>query len=66
MDPATPGIGFALGLERILLTAERQGITFPITRGPQVYIATVGSGIERQAFALLQDLRRQGIPGREG
>ncbi|ABO49294.1 histidyl-tRNA synthetase [Desulforamulus reducens MI-1] len=59
--PATPGIGFALGLERILLTAERQGITFPITRGPQVYIATVGSGIERQAFALLQDLRRQGI-----
>jgi len=59
--PATPGIGFALGLERILLTAERQGLTFPVTRGPAVFIATVGTGAERQAFQLLQQLRRQGV-----
>ncbi|RYD03508.1 hypothetical protein N752_19050 [Desulforamulus aquiferis] len=30
--PAIPGVGFALGLERILLTAERQGIDFPLSR----------------------------------
>ncbi|GAB6181998.1 histidine--tRNA ligase [Desulfotomaculum defluvii] len=59
--PATPGIGFALGLERILLTAERQGIVFPVSRGPQVFIATVGSGVARKAFGLLQNLRQQGI-----
>ncbi|SHE57581.1 histidine--tRNA ligase [Desulforamulus putei] len=59
--PPTPGIGFALGLERILLTAERQGITFPVTRGPAVFIATVGTEVEKQAFTLLQQLRRQGI-----
>ncbi|AQS58371.1 histidine--tRNA ligase [Desulforamulus ferrireducens] len=59
--PATPGIGFALGLERILLTAERQGITFPVSRGPAVFVATVGSELEKQAFALLQSLRQQGI-----
>lgn len=59
--PVTPGIGFALGLERILLTAERQGITFPVTRGPAAFIATVGTGVESHAFRLLQELRRQGI-----
>lgn len=59
--PATPGIGFALGLERILLTAERQGIVFPVSRGPQVFIATAGSGVAKNAFGLLQSLRQQGI-----
>lgn len=59
--PTTPGIGFALGLERILLTAENQGIQFPVTRGPAVFIATVGGGVAKQAFALLQELRQQGI-----
>ncbi|MEG6522468.1 histidine--tRNA ligase [Desulfotomaculum sp. 1211_IL3151] len=59
--PATPGIGFALGLERILLTAERQGIVFPIARGPQVFIAIAGGGVAKKAFGLLQSLRQQGI-----
>lgn len=59
--PTTPGIGFALGLERILLTAENQGIKFPVSRGPEVFIATVGNGVTKQAFALLQELRQQGI-----
>lgn len=59
--PATPGIGFALGLERILLTAERQGIAFPVNRGPAVFVATVGGEVEKQAFSLLQSLRQQGI-----
>lgn len=59
--PATPGIGFALGLERILLTAERQGIVFPVNRGPQVFIATAGSGVAKKAFGLLQSLRQQGM-----
>ncbi len=59
--PATPGIGFALGLERILLTAERQGITFPVSRGPAAFVATVGTEVEKQAFSLLQSLRQQGI-----
>ncbi|AEF95084.1 Histidyl-tRNA synthetase [Desulfotomaculum nigrificans CO-1-SRB] len=58
---AAPGIGFALGLERILLTAERQGITFPISRGPAVFVATVGAGAETESFALVQKLRRHGI-----
>lgn len=59
--PATPGIGFALGLERILLTAERQGIAFPLGGGPAVFVATVGNGVAKQAFTLMQELRQQGI-----
>lgn len=60
--PPTPGIGFALGLERILLTAERQGITFPVSQGAKVFVATVGAEADSTAFALVQELRRQGIP----
>ncbi|GAB6158949.1 histidine--tRNA ligase [Desulfotomaculum varum] len=59
--PPTPGIGFALGLERILLTAANQGINFPVNRRPAVFIATVGCEVDQQAFNLLQQLRRQGV-----
>ncbi len=59
--PPTPGIGFALGLERILLTAERQGITFPGRQGAAVFVAAVGAGVDDQAFSFVQRLRRQGI-----
>ncbi|CCO08794.1 histidine--tRNA ligase [Desulforamulus hydrothermalis] len=59
--PPTPGIGFALGLERILLTAANQGIDFPVNIRPAVFIATVGREVDKQAFELLQQLRRQGI-----
>lgn len=59
--PAIPGIGFALGLERILLTAERQGVQFPLNRGPQVFVATAGVGVDTQAFSLTQKFRQQGI-----
>lgn len=58
----TPGIGFALGLERILLTAERQGITFPVNRGPAVFVAGMGATAQTKSFALVQKLRRHGIP----
>lgn len=60
--PATPGIGYALGLERILITAEGQGVEFPLERGPEVFIATAGGGVDLKAFSLMQSLRQQGIP----
>ncbi|MDO7788721.1 histidine--tRNA ligase [Desulforamulus aquiferis] len=60
--PAIPGVGFALGLERILLTAERQGIDFPFSRGPEVFVATAGTGVEIQSFKLIQELRQRSVP----
>ena len=37
-----PGIGFAIGLERLLLTLEEQGIQLPVSGHPEVYIAPLG------------------------
>ena len=56
--PPLPGIGFAMGEERLaLLLAD--GIAAP--PGPQVFIATLGTEAESFGFRLLTRLQRQGI-----
>lgn len=37
-----PGMGFAMGLERILLVMQAQGVTFPNEPTPDIYIASMG------------------------
>ena len=39
---STPGIGFGLGLERLLLLVESQGIEIPVPVYMDVYIASIG------------------------
>jgi histidyl-tRNA synthetase len=59
--PRTPGSGFALGLERLVSLLELSG-KLPATEEPLlVNVAAVGAEALPQAFALLCDLRRQGI-----
>lgn len=55
----TPGIGFALGMERILLVMNAQGISFPTIKKPQIYIASIGQA--ETATALCHSLRLKGI-----
>jgi len=57
----TPGIGFATGLERIILNLKKQGITVPALPGPQVFIAYVGDEAKDQAVKLAGMMRRAGI-----
>ncbi len=59
--PAIPGIGYALGLERILLTMEQQGISFPRPPGLDVFLATADPAAQGQAMVLVQELRREGL-----
>ena len=40
--PLTPGIGFAIGLERLLMVMENQGIEFTAPRSTDIFIATIG------------------------
>jgi len=59
--PPTPGIGFALGLERILLTLEKRG-KLPVSQaGPLAFIVAVGDRAVRESFLLLARLRAAGI-----
>ncbi|HQE22745.1 MAG TPA: histidine--tRNA ligase [Syntrophomonadaceae bacterium] len=59
--PSLPGIGFALGLERLLLALNQQkGV--PWAENPvSVFIAVMQEHLEDQAAALLFKLRQQGI-----
>jgi histidyl-tRNA synthetase len=57
----TPGIGFGLGLERLLLTLESQGIIIPQPEPINLFIANIGEKAEFKAQSLVYDLRQQNI-----
>ena len=59
--PDTPGIGFAVGLERLLLALEKQELLPAITRRSDVFIAPLGKEQTPLAFALLLQLRKEGL-----
>lgn len=58
---ATPGIGFAIGIERILLALEKQDLLPVISNAIDVYIAPMGSDMQGMAFKLLCSLRENGV-----
>ena len=59
--PATPGFGFGMGLERLLLILDKQGVELPVETSLDVYVAVLGSEAEVAALELVQALRRQGF-----
>ncbi|SER72824.1 histidine--tRNA ligase [Salipaludibacillus aurantiacus] len=59
--PATPGIGFALSLERLLMALETQGIELPVDQGLDAYIVTMGEAAKNAAPKLLHQLRKEGL-----
>jgi len=58
--PAVPGVGFGLGLERLIMAMENQGLDFPQYNVCDVFIATLGSKARAKAFELAGMLRRAG------
>lgn len=62
--PATPGVGFGMGLERLLLVLERAGVSLPGAPALDVFVATVPSEDPRRsprALGLADRLRRVGL-----
>lgn len=59
--PATPGFGFGMGLERLLLILDKQGVELPVEASLDVYVAVLGSEAEVVSLELVQALRRQGF-----
>ena len=58
---STPAVGFAAGLERILLALELQGISPAPTKKITAFVVAGGEAAQVYAFKLLTDLRRQNI-----
>ncbi|PYI53338.1 histidine--tRNA ligase [Paenibacillus flagellatus] len=56
-----PGVGFGLGLERVLLVLEAQGVDVPGVRPLDVYVIGMGEAAENEAAKLLFELRSAGL-----
>jgi len=62
--PHTPGVGFGLGIERLLLVLEAEKLTIPPAAraaGLDIFVASVGEPAEHEAFRLLDQLRTAGL-----
>ena len=57
----TPAIGFASGIERVVLNLKKDKISVPDSAGPQIFIAHVGSEAVLEAAKLASSLRKEGI-----
>jgi histidyl-tRNA synthetase len=55
--PRAPGIGFAIGEDRLVLALE--GSAEQVQRRPDVYVAPLGAGMDREAAKLARELRKQ-------
>ncbi|UCC62419.1 MAG: histidine--tRNA ligase, partial [Anaerolineae bacterium] len=59
--PPTPGVGFAAGIDRIILTLKNQGIEPPPLPTPQVFLAYTGEAAKGATIRLLDRLRQAGL-----
>lgn len=56
-----PSLGFAMGLERLLMLMEKQGIEIPKPTGCSLYVATMGEKARAKAFSLIKSVRDCGL-----
>ncbi|MDP4550408.1 histidine--tRNA ligase [Guptibacillus hwajinpoensis] len=59
--PSTPGIGFAMSIERLLMALEAEGIELPVEKSIDCYVVTMGDEAQAASNGLVQKLRRAGI-----
>lgn len=57
----TPGIGFAMGIERLILILKSQGIELGESLGPNIFVASIGDNASLTAQKLVYDLRNKGL-----
>src|SRR5690554_4805813 len=59
--PPIPGVGFASGMERLLLTLEQKGRFAGFSSAPQVFLVVLDDKLEADGFELATELRREGL-----
>ena len=57
----TPALGFAMGLERLMMLMDKQCCPFPENDTPDLYLAPMGAAAQQKAAVLAADLRREGF-----
>src|SRR5690625_2880368 len=59
--PNTPGIGFGMGLERLLLALEVEGVHLPDNKKLDIFFVSIGEEVQKDAVHLVQLLREEGF-----
>ncbi len=57
----TPGIGFAVGMERVILNLKQQDVSVPPLSRPQVFLASLGDAAKDETIKLASRLRQAGL-----
>ncbi len=57
----TPAVGFATGLERVLLALEKQGLLPEKENSVDAFVVALGEAVQLEGFKLLNKLRNAGI-----
>ncbi len=57
----TPAVGFATGIERLVLNLRRQKVAVPVPPAPAVFIAYLGREAKDEAMKLASLLRKSGL-----
>jgi histidyl-tRNA synthetase len=58
--PPTPGVGFGMGIERLLLVLEAVGAALPVPRPCDVFIAALGQPAMLEVQSVASALRKEG------
>jgi histidyl-tRNA synthetase len=56
----TPGVGFGMGLERVVMAMEKEGLAASFG-GLEVFVVALGEDARRRAAGLVRELRERGI-----
>jgi histidyl-tRNA synthetase len=59
--PAAPGIGFAIGEDRLVMSLQEKAPAESVVSKPEVYIAPLGADMNGEAARLAHDLRRHDL-----
>ena len=59
--PAAPGIGFAIGEDRLVMSLQESASAEGVVRKPDVYVAALGAGMNAEAARLARELRRHDL-----
>lgn len=57
----TPAVGFAAGIERMIIAIDKQKVEWPVEKGLDIFVAKVNEKNKDTAFRLLQEIRSTGL-----
>ena len=59
--PSMPAVGFAMGIERLIMALDKEGIEIPSNESYALYIGSRGDEAYKAGFKLANDLRSKGV-----